>query len=361
MIFRYQIYDSGRTEPPGRGSGLGAVLFYRDAATPGAFTAVPMEYSTQGGIGGHDDVFVAALPFAAFGAAARVEYFSVAYDSLVQPVQADTTHQDANGNQPNFVFSFGTATMPNNSYAHFSVCRNGQATGTLDIYINPDGGPNWYGFSLLAPSPDQLPDLWEGDFFLPAGVLQTLAYYYEADGQRERDGAGSMVDRHLVMTPRDFLQGHGTDSWGNASLGCHLTETLTQPVRVHFSVCMGSTSYSGGVCVSGDRPELGEWDTGVALAPLQGAANPDLHEGDVEFPAGSPAVIRYKYRDNDCVDWEDPWGGGIQVTNRALLIGGRPPVYVAPTGVWANQGPNICGPPTGVQPRTWSGVKSLYR
>ena len=96
-VFRYQIYDAGRTEAPGGGMGLGAVRFYRDAAIQDAFASVPMEYSTQGGIGGHDDVFTVTVPFAAFGGAASVEYFSVAYDSLVQPVHADTTQQDAHG------------------------------------------------------------------------------------------------------------------------------------------------------------------------------------------------------------------------------------------------------------------------
>ena len=361
VVFRYQIYDAGRTEPLGRGAGLGAALFYRDAATQGAFTTVPMEYSTQGGIGGHDDVFTATVPFTAFGGAASVEYFSVAYDSLVQPVMADTTEQDVHGNPPNYVFGFGIATMPNNSYVHMSVCLNGIAAGTLEIYLNFDGGPNWYGVELIRPAADQLPDLWEGDFWLSAGVLQTLSYYYVADGQRELDEGLLPIDRQLVMVPGQFLQGHGTDSWGNTPLGCHLTETVDQPVRVHFSVCMGTTSYTGGVCVSGDRPELGEWGPGVALTSLQGATNPDLYEGDVLFPAGSPAVVRYKYRDNECADWEDPWGGSHQVTNRALVIGGRSAVYVAPTEVWANAGPNICGPPTGVAPRTWTDVKSLYR
>jgi hypothetical protein len=357
VTFWYSVYDGGRTEAAGRGAGLGAALFYRDAGQGGAFTPVAMAYAGQSGIGDHDDLFTAVVPYAALPA--RVEYFSVVYDSLAVPVHADTTVQDANGAPPNFVFSFGEALMPHRVYVHFSVCTNGAAAGIVSVQIDPRNGAAPFQVGLVQVQPAQLPDLWEGDVLLEAGVAQRIGYSYWAGGQQEPAAGGGGATHDLLMTVGSFLQGQGTDSWGGGPLGCHLEELLAEPVKVHLSVCLAGVPYAGDVCASGNVPELGEFVQGAPMQQLQ--AGSDLFEGDVVFPAGSPAVVQYKFRMSDCTEWENLYQGAHETTNRFLYIGGSEATFIAPTSVWGNRGANTCVPPLGVEAATWTRVKGIFR
>lgn len=359
VVFTYQVYDQGRTEAPGRGPGLGAALYFRDADVPGTFAPVAMSYAGQAGIGGNDDVFSVTLPATSFGAATRVEYFTVVYDSLVIPVHVDTTRHDANGRPPRFVFAFGQALMPHNVYVHFSVCLNGRSAAGTSVVVDPRNGSPSFEVGLARVAPSQIPDLWEADILLRTGVAQAIAYSYKRDGIGETDGQGRPIEHRLTMTVGSFLQGQGTDSWGGEPLGCHLQETLPAPLTVHFSVCLAGQSYSGAACISGNTPELGNFEAAIPLAELQPGS--DLFEGDVAFPAGTPSVVQFKFQKNDCADWEDLFNGSNQTTNRFLWLGGATSPYMAPTAVWQNAGPNFCPAPLGVQATTWTHLKSLFR
>lgn len=359
VVFTYQVYDQGRTEGAGRGTGLGAALLFRDADGSAPFSTIAMTYAGQAGIGGNDDVFSVTVPAALFEPATRVEYFTVAYDSLAAPVHADTTRQDANGRAPNFVFTFGQALMPHNVYVHFSICLNGRSAGATSVVVDPRNGSTVFEVGLTRVAPSQIPDLWEADVLLRTGVAQTIAYRYRRDGVAETDALGQPIEHRLTMTVGSFLQGQGTDTWGGEPLGCHLQETLTAPLSVHFSVCLAGQSYSGVACVSGNTPELGSFETPIPLVELQPGT--DLFEGDIAFPAGSPAVVQFKFQKNDCADWEDLFNGSNQTTNRFLYLGGAASPYVAPTATWQNVGPNFCPAPLGVESTTWTRLKTLFR
>lgn len=360
--FRYQVYDPGRTENPGRGAGLGASVHFRDADTGGTFAERPMTYAGQAGIGEHDDLFVALVPPEEFGSATRVEYYTVVYDSIAIPVWSETTRQDAEGNSPNFVFTFGAATMPNPCSISFSLCTNGLAAGMVWVCVHVQEGQGCWAWPLAHVAPRQLPDLWVGDLSLPPGIPQRLRYEYMINGRTETDAQGAPVERWLTLDPNAYLQGGETEGLRGAAPQCHLDETLAQPLRVHFSVCMGAGAYLGGICLSGSTPELGSFTGTVPLQPIQGAANPDLYEGDVTFPAGSPAVIQYKYKMDSCSVWEALYDSYNATTNRYVYLGeATGESWVAPTDVWANAQANTCPPATAVQRVPWTALKSLYR
>lgn len=353
VMFLYGIYDAGRTEAPERGDSLGAAVFWRDADAGGDFSRVDMQYIGQSGFEDHDDLFSVVVSHQQFRGATRVEYFTMAYDSTVVPVHADTTRGDANGHPPSYVVSFfGLPVMPHDVAVHFSVCLNGSTAGSVKVWVDPRTQPPFV--RDLVKVSEEIPDLWEGDVPLYAGVAQTIDYQYL------KDGAPETITHSLPMQVGSYLQGSGTDSWGGGGLGCHLQQTLRGSVRVHFSVCMVDTPPGGTVCVSGNTWELHHWVGGVRLASIQ-PDEPNLFEGDVEFPDGSPAVVQYKFRKDNCWTWESLFGNEHMTTNRFLYIGGATSPYMAPTGVWSNAGPNNCGPPTGVVSTSWSNFKALYR
>lgn len=364
VTFEYAVYDPGRTEAEGRGEGLGARLYYRNADAAGeAFTEVEMHYAGQTGpFGPNNDLFVADVPIAAFGSSQLVEYFTIVFDSLATPVHADTTQQDAAGNSPPFQFSFGVETMPHNVYFHWSLCLNGQPAQSPPIVrIAPRDGSASFDIPMDQVSTDQIPDLWERDLPLLAGFTRVFDYQFLLNGQEERDGSGNSIVHSVVLDIGVFLQGDGTQSWGGGPLGCHLTETLQHDIVVHFSLCLSGVAHSGQVCISGNTPELGDWQAGIPLTNLQINTDPDLFEGDIRFPAGTSAVVQYKHRINDCADWENLFGGRNDVTNRFLYMDGSVNTLMAPTDVWANQGPNLCAPPVTVTKETWSQVRQRYR
>jgi hypothetical protein len=360
VVFEYSLYDPGRTEPDGRGQGLGAALFWRDADAKGMpYSQVPMHYLGQTGpYGPNNDLFSVIVEPAAFGAARRIQYFTVAYDSIAVPVYADTTRADANGAPPPFVFTLQSGSFRGPFYVHFSVCLNGETASSLGVRLDPGTGNPPLEVRLVQVAPDQIPDLWEGDVWVD-WVAPTFSYFYRKDGSQEGDG--TPILRSFTVQGDGLFQGHGTDAWRNGPLGCHLGESLSAPLKVHFSLCLVGTTYSGGVCISGNTLELGNFGAGVELHALQPVAAPDLYEGDVTFATGGPAVVQYKFRVDDCATWEEPFGNEHQITNRFLYLGGQPATYIPPTAVWAYSGPNRCGPPTGVERRSWTNVKRLFR
>ena len=82
-----------------------------------------------------------------------------------------------------------------------------------------------------------------------------------------------------------------------------MAQTIPNNVTVAFVVCMEGTPNSGNLCITGNNDTLSNWGEGIQLVNVEG----DLWTAAVIFPAGTPVEVRYKYRRNDCQDWEsDP-------------------------------------------------------
>jgi hypothetical protein len=142
----------------------------------------------------------------------------------------------------------------------------------------------------------------------------------------------------------------------------NITPVLNQDVLVYFSLCMppeGHGEYDPdpmGVCITGDHDEITNWGSGVAMAQPCSTTSPRFYQVGVTFYAESSPYVEYKYRRNDCVDWES---GG----NHTVFIDDSSPMYIIP---WIDhwswyEGDDCpeCGVPT--QPTSWGVIKNIYR
>ncbi len=141
-----------------------------------------------------------------------------------------------------------------------------------------------------------------------------------------------------------------------------ITAALNQEVTVYFRLCLppeGDPDYDpapGDVCVTGSGAPLSDWGSGVVLGQPCPAASPLFYEVGVVFPAGSSPSIEWKYKKNDCADWES-------VGNRTVTIDDSAAMYIIPwVDHWNNYSGDdclICG--VGNEESTWGKIKQTYR
>lgn len=79
-----------------------------------------------------------------------------------------------------------------------------------------------------------------------------------------------------------------------------ISQVLPVDVAVTFTLCMSGTPTNGAPCVIGSAAQIGSWGTGVPMANVSG----ELWEQTVVFPAGSSPAFEYKYKGDDCTNWE---------------------------------------------------------
>jgi len=142
----------------------------------------------------------------------------------------------------------------------------------------------------------------------------------------------------------------------------NITHVLGQDVTVVFSLCLppeGDPGYDpspGGVCITGDHPELTNWGSGVPMGQPCAGASPLYYEVLVDFPAGSNPYVEYKYRKNDCTTWESG-------SNHSVTIDDSSPIFVVPwTDHWSYYVGSEClhcGVPT--KDASWGAIKTLYQ
>ncbi len=146
------------------------------------------------------------------------------------------------------------------------------------------------------------------------GATSTVALVYNTDVGSNDEYTGqisqgmllgaSYVDVDFVVS--DLSDGTTYDSpvtdqaGNNAPLRYNVVNVLPNDVAVTFSLCMSGEPFTGAPCVIGSDPAIGNWGTGVPMTQIDG----DLHEVTVVFPAGSNPSFEYKFKNNDCVDWE---------------------------------------------------------
>jgi hypothetical protein len=141
----------------------------------------------------------------------------------------------------------------------------------------------------------------------------------------------------------------------------NITAVLGQDVMVYFRVCLppeGDPDYDPapeGVCVVGDAVELTSWGAGVPMVQPCPGASPLYYEVGILFVAGGNPAIQYKYKKNDCVNWES-------VGNRMVTIDDSGPTFIIP---WVDHWNNyvgddcpLCG--IGTEESTWGAIKKIH-
>jgi hypothetical protein len=144
-----------------------------------------------------------------------------------------------------------------------------------------------------------------------ASLTVAMAYLQDVGSNDEYTGqipqsmlaGASWVDADIVVT--DLTDGTVydgvTDQAGNVSpFHYNVVNVLPNDVDVTFSLCMSGEEFTGVPCVIGDAAEIGSWGTGVNMTQIDG----DLFDVTITFLAGSNPNFEYKFKKNDCVDWE---------------------------------------------------------
>lgn len=153
------------------------------------------------------------------------------------------------------------------------------------------------------------------------------------------------------------------DQWNNdPPFRLLITATLQRDVMVYFRLCLppeGDPDYDpapGGVCVTGSTSELTSWGGGVQMVRPCEVASPRYYEVGILFAAGGSPYIEYKFRKNDCQNWES-------VGNRGVTIDDSGPTFIIP---WVDHWNNyvgddcpLCG--IGTEESTWGGIKKIHR
>ena len=213
------------------------------------------------------------------------------------------------------------------------------------LYYGPNGGPYTsvaMGYWGDVGSNDE----YKGD--IPAAALEGNAeiwFYCEVYDSTDASTAGGQ-DQNSNDPPFKL----------------NITPVLGQEVMVYFRICLppeGDPEYDpapGDVCVVGDAAELTGWGAGVPMVQPCPGASPLYYEVGILFAAGGNPAIQFKYKKNDCVDWES-------VGNRNAYIDDTGPVFIIP---WVDHWNNyvgddcpLCG--IGTEESTWGAIKNIHK
>jgi len=181
-------------------------------------------------------------------------------------------------------------------------------TGPVDVYAQVYKGG-------VTDGPGQGADITAALFYttdIAAQVSAPMTYLGEVGSNDEYTAqipqavllGASWVDVTVVFT--DLTDGSeyeiSGDQQGNPPpLRYFVTDVLPEDVTVRFTLCMSGVETVGVPCVIGSAPEIGSWGTGVNMAPT---ATSELYTVDVVFTAGSNPAFEYKYKKDDCTNWE---------------------------------------------------------
>jgi hypothetical protein len=165
-----------------------------------------------------------------------------------------------------------------------------------------------------------------------------------------------------VYDSTDASTAQGQDQNGNdPPFVLNITAALGQDVMVYFRICLPPAEdpdydpTPGDVCVVGDAAELTSWGAGVPMGQPCIETSPLYYEVGILFAAGGNPTIQYKYKKNDCVNWES-------VGNRMVTIDDSGPMFIIP---WIDHWNNyvgddcpLCG--IGTEESTWGAIKNIH-
>ncbi|MCB1182305.1 hypothetical protein KDM41_02655 [bacterium] len=207
-------------------------------------------------------------------------------------------------------------------------------------------------------------DIWAELYYASStdGIYHIVLMTYNGDIGNNDEYTGTIpqsaligadyVDSYVIFhddTDGSNLWITGDQSGNPPPLRYNVVEVLPVDVTVQFTLCMSGTETIGAPCVIGSAAEIGSWGTGVTMNSLGG----EVWEVFVVFPAGSSPSFDYKYKKDDCTNWES-------VGNRTVTLptDGTSSVELAMDG-WDGATPTC--DPVGAEDEAWGTVKSLYR
>jgi len=244
--------------------------------------------------------------------------------------------------------------VPENSDVgvYFQIWKDGVTSDTgqgpgisATLYYGPNGGP-YTAVEMVYNT-----DVGNNDeymAFIPASALNGLNeiwFYCEA----------------YDSTDATTYQGAQDQNGNDPPFKLNITQVLDHDVLVHFFLCMppeGDPEYNpdpGGVCITGDHDELTNWGSGVPMVQPCPDFSPRFYQVSILFNAGANPYIQYKYRRNDCVDWEPG-------SNHTVYIDDSDTEFFVPWidhwGYYQGDDCPACG--IGVEESTWGEIKSIY-
>ena len=180
-------------------------------------------------------------------------------------------------------------------------------TGNVDVYVQvyKAGVTDVVGAGADIAIDMQLINSAGDSFSVPMTFLNDIGSNDEYTGQIPQSmlAGSTWVDAEIIVSDLSDMTTYVavTDQAGNVSpFHYNVVNVLPSDVDVTFSVCMSGEEFTGLPCVIGDAAEIGAWGTGVNMTQVDG----DLFEVTITFLAGSNPNFEYKFKKNDCVDWE---------------------------------------------------------
>ena len=334
-----QIFKAGVTDLPGQGADISAVLKYTTDIA--AEVTIAMPYFNDNGAS--NDEYSVQVPQAALLGATWVDVTVIFTDATDASEYLAT---DQNSNAPPFRYNI-TNVLPNDVDVTFEICLSGEVTtGSVCVIGSAAEIGNWgVGVDLVSMGGD----LYEGTVTFLAGSNPAFEYKYKKDGCNTWEGVGN----RFVTLPTDGSTTYAipqVDSWNNLPMGCGMGTGLSEDKVVCFQVCLAGSVTTGGVCVTGNLPELTIWGDGLAMTEIA----PDLYQACLVFPAGTaiPLNLEFKYKKDDCLTWES-------VGNQFFTVDDSIATESTLLHSWDDLG-GVCAP-VGVENSSWSAAKALYR
>jgi hypothetical protein len=197
------------------------------------------------------------------------------------------------------------------------------------------------------------------------GAFTEVQMTYNVDVGNNDEYTGTIPQGHgcdtvefyvRVLDTTDSTECYGQDqNLNDPNFFLPITLVTSQDVTVTFRMCI-TTGFSttGDVCVTGGPPELTGWGTGVTMLQTCPSLSPNLYQVDVLFPAGSNPFVEYKYRKDDCVNWES-------TGNHSFFIDDSGTLQDLPVDGWEFNTPDCPDCPTANEPVQWGTIKAMYR
>ncbi len=214
------------------------------------------------------------------------------------------------------------------------------------LYYGPDGGP-YSSVEMVYNT-----DIGNNDEYTGAIPQEALSgnteiwFYCEAYDSTDASTYSGATDQNGASPPFKL----------------NITPVLSQDVLVYFRLCLppeGDPGYDPdplGVCVTGGAVELTSWGNGVQMNQPCPETSPQYYEIGVLFAAGGSPAIEWKYKKNDCQDWES-------AGNRSVTIDDTNATFIIP---WVDHWDNyvgddcpLCG--IGVEQSSWGGIKQIHQ
>jgi len=334
-----QVWKAGVTDAAGQGADIHAELYYAPSSNGVFLLAPPMTYN---GDVGNNDEYVGQIPQSALIPGGYVDVQVVFTDD------SDGTWLAVTDGGGNYTFRYYvTDVLPNDVEVGFRLCMSGVSSSgdvcvigsdpalgawSSGVVMNNDGGDS-YGVQVV----------------IPAGSNPTFEYKYQKDGCSVWESTGN----RQITLPTDGTTYYvipQADSWENLPIGCGYGNVLNDNKVLCFQVCLAGVGTSGGVCVTGNVPELTSWGSGVPMTQIA----PDLYQVCITWSAGAPAPqnLEYKFRKDGCDTWES-------VGNRLFTLDDGAAPETTLTHTWDDGAGGCDVVPAEV--RSWGELKSLYR